>query len=170
MMKKEKIDVLDKSFVLIDYVIMVLLMFVCIYPFYYVFIYSISNPDAAARGVFLYPEGFTLNNYIGVLKLDNIKSAFLISILRTVLGTVLTIFCCGFFSYLVTQKRLFLRKFFYRLTIYTMYINAGLIPWYITMRIYGLKNSFLLYVLPYCDICLLCHTYKDIYRAVAAIT
>ncbi|MEI6051810.1 MAG: carbohydrate ABC transporter permease, partial [Opitutaceae bacterium] len=30
----------------------------------------------------------------------------------------------------------------------TMYFSAGLIPWYLTMRGLGLKNSFLLYVIP----------------------
>ena len=30
-----------------------------------------------------------------------------------------------------------------------MYVNAGLIPWYITMKGLGLKNNYLLYILPF---------------------
>ena len=40
------------------------------------------------------------------------------------------------------------RKFWYRFTIITMYFNAGLIPWYITMRNLHLTNNFLAYILP----------------------
>jgi putative aldouronate transport system permease protein len=41
-----------------------------------------------------------------------------------------------------------MRKFFYRFTVISMYINAGLIPWYLTMRSLGLRDSFLVYVIP----------------------
>ena len=40
------------------------------------------------------------------------------------------------------------RRFVYRFVVLTMYLNAGLIPWYMTMKAYGLQNNFLLYILP----------------------
>lgn len=147
-MRKEKTDILYKSFNVCNYFIMILLIIITLYPFYYVFIYSISIPSEAAKGILILPKGLTIKNYIGVFQLNNIASAFIISTLRTVLGTALTIFCCSFFAYLVTQERLFMRKIFYRLTVITLYVNAGIIPWYITMKSYGLKNNFLLYLLP----------------------
>lgn len=41
-----------------------------------------------------------------------------------------------------------MRRFIYRFVLVTMYFNAGFIPWYLTMKAYGLQNNFLLYVLP----------------------
>lgn len=49
---------------------------------------------------------------------------------------------------MVTQSELPMRKWVYRFVVATMYFNAGLIPWYILMVNLGLKNNFLLYILP----------------------
>jgi len=80
--------------------------------------------------------------------LNDISGAFLVSAARTVLGTGITVIATSFLAYLVTKEEMFARKFIYRFIIITMYLNAGLIPWYLTMKEYGLKNNFLLYVLP----------------------
>lgn len=119
-----------------------------LYPFYYIFIYSISVPDEALKGVYLLPRGLTLQNYVQVFQQDNILWAFFISVSRTVVGTVLTLLCCTVFSYGISKKNVPFRKWMYSMVIITMYISPGLIPWYITMKAYGLQNNFLLYVLP----------------------
>lgn len=125
----------------------VMFAFLCVYPFYYLLIYSISDP-AQARLAFLWPKGFTLATYGELFRGNNITNAILVSISRTVIGTVLTVLCSSFFAFLVSKPNMKFRKVIYRFVIITMYLNAGLIPWYLTMRMYGLKNSFLLYVLP----------------------
>ncbi len=148
-MKKnnKQISLAGKIFDLSNYLILGLFMFICIYPFYYVIIYSVSNP-LHAHNIFLWPMGFTVATYKGIFKMNDIYNAFFISFSRTVLGTVITITCSSFFAYIVTKKELYLRKFIYRFLIVTMYLNAGLIPWYLTMKAYGLKNNFLLYIVP----------------------
>ncbi len=40
------------------------------------------------------------------------------------------------------------RKFVYRFVVITMYIGAGLIPYYITMKAYHLKDTYFLYIIP----------------------
>lgn len=118
------------------------------YPFYYMFIYSISDPSEAARGVYLTPRGFSLDNYRAVFQEDNIVRAFFISVSRTIVGTLLTLLGCTIFSYGISKPFLPFRKWMYGAVLVTMYISPGLIPWYITMKAYGLKDNFLLYVLP----------------------
>lgn len=130
------------------YVVCGLFMLLCIYPFYYVIIYSISDPNQASSGLLLLPKGFSLETFKGIFMLNDIPSAFLVSVARSVVGTVLTLIGSSFFAYLVTNQKMFARKFIYRFVILTMYLNAGLIPWYMTMKAYGLQNSFLLYVVP----------------------
>jgi putative aldouronate transport system permease protein len=125
-----------------------LLALITFYPFYYIFIYSISDPTEAARGVYLTPQGFSLDNYRAVFKEENILQAFFISISRTIVGTLLTLIGCTIFSYGISKHFLPFRKWMYGSVLVTMYISPGLIPWYITMKEYGLKNNFLIYVLP----------------------
>jgi putative aldouronate transport system permease protein len=123
-------------------------MLLCIYPFYYILINSLSSPEAISRGVYFFPFHFDISTYGQMLQLKGFANAFMISVARTVLGTLLTVFSCAFLSYLLTKQEMFLRKAVYRLIIITMYLNAGLIPWYITMKNLGLKDNFLVYILP----------------------
>ncbi len=64
------------------------------------------------------------------------------------IGTVLTVAASAFLGYLFTKNGMWGRRFWYRFLIVTMYFNAGLIPWFLTMRNLGLTNNFLAYVLP----------------------
>ena len=138
----------DLIFAVINYAIFIFICMACTYPFYYIFIYSISDPALAMQGITLTPRGFTTTNYEMLLRLQSIPNAFVISLLRTISGTVITVFCCAFFAYLVSLKSMWFRKFIYRFAIITMYFNAGIIPWYLTMRAIGLMDNFLLYILP----------------------
>jgi len=147
-LKVIKTRIWDTSFSIANYLTLSLLTFACIYPFYYILIYSLSDPVTASGGLLFLPKGLNVDNYIRMLKLPNISSSFLISVLRTILGTVITVFCCTFFAYLVTKRELPFRKLIYRYVVVTLYLNAGLIPWYLTMKSLGMKNNFLVYVIP----------------------
>ena len=131
------------------YVIYTIFAFVCVYPFYYILINSVSANDLSERGkVLIVPLGFHLNNYKQVMKVNGLLSAFKISILRTVIGTMFTVVVSGFLGYMFTKKTLWKRKFWYRFCVATMYFNSGIIPWFITMRNLHLTNNFWGYIFP----------------------
>jgi putative aldouronate transport system permease protein len=132
----------------INHTVLIIGVIITLYPLWYVFIYSISNSSEASKGLFLLPQAVTLQNYVSIFSQADIFSATIISILRTVIGTAITVTMCTMFGFVLTKKLLPFRKLFYILLIITMYINAGLIPWYVTMINIGLKNSFLVYILP----------------------
>jgi len=138
-------DVLLK---LLNLIILVLFAFICLYPLYFIFINSLSSANAITKGVYFFPEGFSLDFYKKLLTMPNIPRSIFISVSRTVIGTLLTVMCSTFFGFMVTQRELPFRKWLYRFVIATMYFSAGLIPWYILMTNLGLKNNFLLYILP----------------------
>ncbi|MCM0647606.1 carbohydrate ABC transporter permease [Clostridium swellfunianum] len=148
-MNRRKIRIGDMTFDVINTIILILFMLICIYPFYYVFIFSISNPDKTARGIYLLPAGFKLDSYSQIFNLNGIFSAFIVSLARTLIGTTITLVLSSLFAYAVSKNELPYRKIIYRICAMAMYLNAGLIPWYITMKNLGLKNNFLLYILPY---------------------
>ena len=131
----------------INYIILFLFAFICIYPFYFVLIGSMSS-GPAARTAFFWPANFTLSTYEQLLMDAAIYRAFFISFARTVIGTALTVFFTAMLAHLLTKQKMYFRKAIYRFFIITMYFHAGLIPWYLTMQAYGLQNSFLLYVIP----------------------
>jgi putative aldouronate transport system permease protein len=139
----------EGMFQTLNYIVFTIIIFVCAYPFYYILLQSFSDPDQASRHIIaIYPLGFTLQNYVEVLMLKGLSLAFVISVGRTVIGTVITLFFTSILAYTLTKNELIARKMFYRITVTSMYLNAGLIPWYITMRNLGLKDSFLLYIVP----------------------
>ena len=145
---KTRLSVAEKIFSVLNYFFMAVFAFVCVYPFYYLFIYSISDPDKAMSGITFLPKGLTTANYEVLLKLQDIPNALFVSISRTILGTLITIVCCTFFAYLMTIPYMWYRKLIYRFAIITMYFNAGIIPWYLTMKTIGLKDNFLVYIIP----------------------
>lgn len=132
----------------LNFFLLIVFAFLCVYPLYFIFINSISGADAVVRGVYILPEDFSLEFYKSLLQMPNIPNSIVVSVARTVLGTALTVICSSFLGYMVTQSELPLRKWVYRFAVATMYFNAGLIPWYILMVNLGLKNNFLLYILP----------------------
>ena len=122
--------------------------FLCFYPFYYLIIYTFSDASEAARGLSLLPKGLTLKNIQTVLTMDEIPHAMLMSVLRTVCASGLTLIGSSFFAYLMTKREMYLRTFFYRLCVVSMYVGGGLIPTYLVYRAYGLTNTFWVYILP----------------------
>lgn len=137
-------------FSIVNYTGFSLLVFLCAYPFYYLIINSVSSNELSALGeVRWWPEGFHLSNYEQVFQLKGLPLASMVSLGRTVLGTVATVLASAFLGFMFTQSRMWARKFWYRFVIITMYFSAGLIPLFIVMKNLGLTNNFLVYVLPF---------------------
>jgi len=136
-----------KVFLIGNNVFFAIVLFLCLYPLWYVFIQSLSDSKRAINAVFL-PVGFTLANYKELLTMPEIFSAFGISVARTVIGTVLTVFSSMMLGFIFSKEKFPFRKFLYRTMIITMYVSGGLIPTYLAYRGYGLLNSFWVYVVP----------------------
>lgn len=140
---------IDILFYIIIYIIFTLVTIACIYPFYFLIINTLTANDISSRtAVLLLPQKIHFDNYIKILNLNGLSDALLVSVARTAIGTLLTVFASAFLGFLFTQKEMWGRKFWYRFVIVTMYFNAGLIPWFITMLNLGLRNNFLAYILP----------------------
>lgn len=139
----------DKVFDVVNHVLFLLFTLACIFPFYYLFINTISdNKKVRAGTIYFIPKGIHIDNYLDMLKVGDIGSAFLVSVSRTILGTALMVLASAFVGYLVTQQQMWQRQFWYRFLVITMYFNAGLIPWYLNMSMLGLTNSFMAYIIP----------------------
>lgn len=139
----------DRVISIITYIVYSVFAFVCVYPFYYIFINSISSNQLSERGkVIFWPKEVHFTNYASVMKIDGLFDAFKVSLGRTVVGTVFAVFSSAFLGYMFTRKTLWGRKFWFRFVAATMYFNAGIIPLYITMTNLHLTNNFWVYILP----------------------
>lgn len=147
--QKIKTSAGDKAITVITYIIYSLFAFVCVYPFYYVIINSFSANNLSERGkVLLIPLEPHLKNYSSVFNLPGLADAAKMSLMRTVVGAVLTVFIAAFLGFMFTRNSLWHRKLWYRFVTVTMYINAGIIPWVITMQNLKMSNNFWGYIFP----------------------
>ena len=123
--------------------------FLCVYPFYYLIICTISDRSMVGLGrIAFLPRGINFSNYIEIFNLQNLDRAVIISVTRTLLGTALNLFCTSYMAYFFTKQDMWGRKFMYRFTVITMYFSAGLIPSYLNNRMLGLNNTFWIYIVP----------------------
>ena len=140
-------------------ILLTLFTFICIFPFYYLLINTISDNDLVTSGrVNFIPllkaaEGGTVfgmqfNNYIALQNVQDLGSAITVTVLRTIIGTALMVITSAWAGYLVTKQKMWKRSFWYRFLVITMYFNAGLVPWYMNMLMMGLTDNFLAYIIP----------------------
>ena len=146
---KENAGPVDKLISVITYIVFALFSLICIYPFYYIFINTISANDLSEKGkIIFWPQQIHFRNYLDATKIPGLLQAAQISIARTLIGTACTVLLAGFLGYMFTRETMWKRKLWYRFVVLTMYFNAGIIPWYITMNNLHLTNNFLGYILP----------------------
>lgn len=146
---RKKITVRDILFQFINIMVFVLFAVVCIYPFYYVFINSISNNAKVAVGaVRFWPQGIHFDNYVSAFQIKGIGRAAFISLARTILGTFAMLLSTSILGYAMTKQEFWCRKFWYRFLVATMYFSAGVIPGYLNIKRLGLLDNFWVYVLP----------------------
>ena len=82
----------DRTFQVINILIFAIFAIICAYPFYYLIINSISANDLSASGkVNFLPHGFQLENYVKVFQLNGLGTAAMVSLGRTVIGTICTV-------------------------------------------------------------------------------
>ncbi|MBR3772195.1 MAG: carbohydrate ABC transporter permease [Clostridium sp.] len=139
----------DCVFNVINYLVFGIFTLICIFPFYYLLINTISDNNLVRIGAIKFiPQGIHFKNYIALKNVGDLGVSLGVSLGRTVIGTTLMVMASALTGYLVTQKEMWKRSFWYRFIVITMYFNAGLIPWYLTMSMLGLTNNFLAYIIP----------------------
>ncbi len=146
---KIKLTAGDVVFNILNYAFFTLFTLLCFFPFYYIFINTISSNDLVRKGLITFwPQQLTISNYIALGEVNDLWNALGITVLRTILGTALMVFGSALAGYLMTKQEMWHRKLWYRLLVITMYFNAGLIPTYLNLNMLGLTNTFLVYIIP----------------------
>ena len=146
---KSKLNSQIYAFDIINFIWMTIFCLLCIYPIYYVFIGSLNQgADYAKGGVYLLPRLLTFENYRIILKEGALWHGYLITILRTTIGTLSALIFTSIVAYAMSRNNLRGKKFFHWVNIFTMFFGGGLVPYFLIIKSIGLYNSFLVYIIP----------------------
>lgn len=139
----------DKVFDITNIVFMLCIVTVTLYPFINMFALSFNDANDSIRGgLYFWPRVWTWDNYNYIFNEASIYHATFISALRTILGTVVSVFCTAMLAYTVSRQEYVLRKFVTIVAIFTMYFSGGLIPGYLLIKELHMINSFWVYIIP----------------------
>ncbi len=140
------------SNVIFDIIIYLVLAFVVVatvYPFWNTIAISFNDGlDSLTGGIKLLPRKWTLQNYTNLFQTPRIFQAGIISVTRTVLQTVLSVFCTCILAYALSRKEFVLRKPLTTILVISMYVNAGLIPGYMLIKNLHLLGKYSVYIIP----------------------
>ncbi len=129
--------------------VLVLIMFLCIFPFLYVFSVSFTDPDSYVPMQFtLFPNKFSLAAYEYIFSSQNFMRAARNTVFVTLMGMVINLYVTFTFAYGLTRKEVPGNKILSNIVVFSLVFNAGILPNYLLVKNLGLMNSHLALILP----------------------
>lgn len=146
MSKRNKFS--DCVFDVFNYIFLIMLALFAILPMLNVLAKSFSSEKAINSGsVTIFPVDFTFDTYRYILTESYIQP-FLIQLIITVGGTVLSLILLIMLAYPLSRRNLAFKQVILVIMVFTMVFNPGLIPNYILIKKLGLLNNLLSLILP----------------------
>ena len=146
-MKRNRVQVFD----IVNNAVLLLVAFVCIYPFLYVFFLACCNGTYLQRGeVSFFPKGFNLEafKYIMGSSKFHVWSGLRNSFLYTAGGTIVAVLTTYVTAYALSRERLKGRYFLMGAFIITWVFDAGIIPQYIIFNKLGFIDNPWVMIIP----------------------
>lgn len=139
----------DRLMLIIIYAFLILLSFSAFYPFWNALVVSFNlGIDTSKGGVTFWPRVWTLENYEIVFSDSRLLNGFMVSVARTVVGTISAILMTALLAYGMSKKELIGRNYYMLFFVFTMYFGGGLIPTFLLIRSLGLMNTFWVFIIP----------------------
>lgn len=132
----------EKVFNWVNIALLSCVLFCTLYPFYYVLIASISDGSEVVRGnVLFWPIGIRADAYRMIPTIQYFGSSYLNTLFYTFFGALASMTTMTMGSYALSRRRLHGRRVIGILISFTMWFNAGVIPFYLNMDSLGLLDS-----------------------------
>lgn len=139
----------DKAFERINFILVLIITIIIVYPLVFVISASLSDPTAVANGrMWLWPVDFTLDGYARVFQRTDIWVGYKNTIIYTAVGTLLHLFILLPAAYALSRKEVMGKKYFLWFILFTMLFNGGLIPTFLVVKNLGLYNTMWAVVIP----------------------
>ncbi|GHU87182.1 putative ABC transporter permease protein YtcP [Spirochaetia bacterium] len=140
----------DYVFDTINFAIMAFLVFVTLYPMYYVVVASVSDNIAllASPGFLWYPKGFNLGAFRLAFSHPLLISGYKNILIVMVVSLTLNIFLTLFAAFFLASKNVYFKKPVLFIILFTMFFSGGMIPNYLNIRSLHLYNTLWALILP----------------------
>ena len=140
----------DRIFNAANFIFMILIMLIMVYPCWYVLMASFSDPVAiyGNGGILLWPKHFGIYTYQEVLKNSQVWLGYRNTVLYVACGGLLSLFLTISAAFCLTRRGLPGRNGILFLILFTMYFSGGLIPSYLVVRSLKLLDTPFAVLLP----------------------
>jgi putative aldouronate transport system permease protein len=141
----------ERIFSVFNYVILLFIVIICLYPVWHVAAASLSEGNALSRhtGVLLRPLGFSLEAYKKVFANPMIARGYLNTLFILTVGVVLDVFMTSLGAYFLSRKRVMFKKPIMIMIMFTMFFSGGMIPFYLNLKDLHLTNTLWGLILPF---------------------
>lgn len=145
--RKSKSEIL---FNICNYIIMILLIIVTLYPCYYVVVASVSDPSRIyeGSGILLYPKGLAFNAYRDVLNYKQLWMSYGNTIFYVAVGGFLSVAVTVMTAFGLTRRDLPFKNAIMFAILFTMYFSGGLIPTYLVVKSIGILDTRFSMIIP----------------------
>lgn len=149
MKAKRQLHAGDIIFEIVLVLFILIFVFVTLYPIINTLAISFNDGfDTVTHRIHFIPHQFTTDNYRAVFAKEGYRWGAVNTVLRTVLGTLISLVVNAVLAFVISRKRFLFKKSFSLFWVITMYVNGGLIPTFIVYQKLGLVNNFLVYIIP----------------------
>lgn len=139
----------DRMFDFFIYFFLSVILFIVLYPLYFIVIASFSDPlDVLGGKVIWFPSGFSLEAYRMVFKDPQVMTGYRNTIAYTLAGTSLNMVLSILAAYALSRRKLKGKSVIMGMMILTMFFGGGLIPSYLNISRLNLLNTFAVMILP----------------------
>lgn len=98
--------------------------------------------------IYWHPDAVTGTAYQMVFRNPEVGRSYLVTISRTVVGTILTVLMTCIVAFPLSRKQMPGRKYVLWYILFTMLFSGGMIPAFLLMKGLGLYDNWLVYILP----------------------
>ncbi|WP_062104484.1 carbohydrate ABC transporter permease [Bacillus niameyensis] len=138
----------SKLFDSVNIIILIVIAFAMIFPFFYIFAVSFSSiSDFLNNDFLLWPKKWVTDAYSYILSSDRFIRSILVTIYITVVGTLVNLFFTATMAYSLSRAMIGQRAILL-LVLFTMLFSAGMIPTYMVVKETGLINSIWALIIP----------------------
>ncbi len=133
----------------LNVILMTIAGIVTLFPLYYIVIISVADYAAyASSPVYLFPKSFDISAYKMIFKTNYVGSSLSVSVTITIISTLLSLVVTTLAAYPLSKREIPGVKVVFGFIIATMFLNGGLIPYYLTIKSLNLIDTLAALILP----------------------
>ncbi|BBI30850.1 carbohydrate ABC transporter permease [Cohnella abietis] len=139
----------ERLLTIFNYLIILFVCLTIILPLLNIFALAFnSGADAQRGGIYIWPREWTFENFTEVFAQSQMTNGFIISLIRTVAGTISSVFLTAMAAYALTSRTLPGRGVIAFFIFFTMLFSGGMIPYYLVLKELHLTNTIWVYIVP----------------------